>query len=267
MLLSSLAAREPQLSPYAREQARRRSRWSPAVRGPGWSCARPRSTAPATARRWPISRLPPEALRRRPCLADARLSLIHVADLAEALALAVGQPLRHRSTKSMTARQAATAIGDMAVPPPRPWAEASGRWPSRACSWKSSPGPTSSAIHWAGPCKFSRPARSSEIFHSDWTVHDRRLAAAIALRPRYDLASGFRRHGLVVSPPRMAIDAGETLRNKLSFHKESLFLPEQRCLTPGIGETRLRTAHELTVENDGMARHDQLCRCRFRAPT
>jgi len=46
------------------------------------------------------------------------------------------------------------------------------------------------------------PGKVNEIFHSDWTVHDRRLAAAIGLRARYDLAGGFadtilwyRRHG------------------------------------------------------------------------
>src|SRR5262245_42545085 len=44
----------------------------------------------------------------------------------------------------------------------------------------------------------------------------------------------------------------EILSNKLLFHKESTFLPLIRCLTPGP-ESRLRTAHQLTVENDGIA--------------
>jgi hypothetical protein len=30
------------------------------------------------------------------------------------------------------------------------------------------------------------------MFHPDWTVHDRRLAAAIDFQARYDLAAGFR---------------------------------------------------------------------------
>src|SRR5689334_19065115 len=45
----------------------------------------------------------------------------------------------------------------------------------------------------------------------------------------------------------------ETGRNKLSFHKESPFLALIRCLTPRPLEPLLRTAHELTVENDGIA--------------
>jgi hypothetical protein len=35
------------------------------------------------------------------------------------------------------------------------------------------------------------PGKVKEIFHSDWTVHDRRLAAAIGFAARYDLARGF----------------------------------------------------------------------------
>jgi len=53
-----------------------------------------------------------------------------------------------------------------------------------------------------GPVQILTPGKVNEIFHSDWTVHDRRLAAAIGFRARYDLASGFgdtilwyRRHG------------------------------------------------------------------------
>jgi hypothetical protein len=53
-----------------------------------------------------------------------------------------------------------------------------------------------------GPVQILTPGKVAEIFHSDWTVHDRRLAAALGLRARYDLASGFgetilwyRRHG------------------------------------------------------------------------
>ena len=44
-----------------------------------------------------------------------------------------------------------------------------------------------------------------------------------------------------------------TVRNKLSFHKESRVLAHNSCPTPGTGETFLRTANELTVENDGYA--------------
>ena len=53
-----------------------------------------------------------------------------------------------------------------------------------------------------GPVQILTLGKVNEIFHSDWTVRDRRLAAAIGFRARYGLSSGFgdtilwyRRHG------------------------------------------------------------------------
>ena len=42
-----------------------------------------------------------------------------------------------------------------------------------------------------GPVQILTPGKVNEIFHRDWTVHDRRLAAAIGFAARYDLARGF----------------------------------------------------------------------------
>jgi hypothetical protein len=36
------------------------------------------------------------------------------------------------------------------------------------------------------------PAKVRELFHSDWTVHDRRLAAATGFAARHTLPQGFR---------------------------------------------------------------------------
>jgi nucleoside-diphosphate-sugar epimerase len=53
-----------------------------------------------------------------------------------------------------------------------------------------------------GSAQILTPGKVNEIFHSDWTIHDRRLAAAIGFQARYDLVRGFgdtvlwyRRHG------------------------------------------------------------------------
>jgi hypothetical protein len=53
-----------------------------------------------------------------------------------------------------------------------------------------------------GPVRILTAGKVNEIFHSDWTTHDRRLAAATGFQGRYDLSSGFadtilwyRRHG------------------------------------------------------------------------
>ena len=42
-----------------------------------------------------------------------------------------------------------------------------------------------------GPVQILTPGKVAEIFHSDWTVHDRRLAAALGFQARYDVAAGF----------------------------------------------------------------------------
>jgi hypothetical protein len=35
------------------------------------------------------------------------------------------------------------------------------------------------------------PGKVRELFHPDWTVHDRRMAAALGFAARYDLQRGF----------------------------------------------------------------------------
>jgi 2-alkyl-3-oxoalkanoate reductase len=42
-----------------------------------------------------------------------------------------------------------------------------------------------------GPVQILTSGKVREIFHSDWTVKDRRLAAAIGATARFDLACGF----------------------------------------------------------------------------
>lgn len=43
-----------------------------------------------------------------------------------------------------------------------------------------------------GPTQILTAGKVAEIFHPDWSVHDRRLAAAIGHGCRYDLPAGFR---------------------------------------------------------------------------
>src|SRR6185503_36518 len=92
LLLSSLAAREPQLSPYAASKraaedvvARRSGPWlavrAPAVYGPG-----DRETLA-------YFKMAKRGFVLQPDRPDARLSLIHVEDLTEALALVLERPL------------------------------------------------------------------------------------------------------------------------------------------------------------------------------
>jgi nucleoside-diphosphate-sugar epimerase len=201
VLLSSLAAREPLLSPYGASKraaedvvANRSGPWlavrAPAVYGPG-----DRETlAYFRAVAWGFA--------PRPNVPDARLSLIHVADLANALALAVERPAPASVCEIDDGRDEGYGYGDM-----QSAAQAAlGRTartlaiPRIAMDGIALVNGISHVL--GGPVQILTPGKVNEIFHGDWAVHDRRLAAAIGFRARYDLASGFadtilwyRRHG------------------------------------------------------------------------
>ncbi|MBI2742118.1 MAG: NAD-dependent epimerase/dehydratase family protein [Rhodospirillales bacterium] len=190
LLLSSLAAREPQLSPYAASKraaeevvASRSGPWltvrAPAVYGPG-----DRETLAyfkAVAR----------GLAPRPKVPGARLSLIHVADLAEALALALDQPPPPSTYEIDDGKEGGYSYRDMA--------DAAGRALGRRPLSLAVPRVAMAAVarvnairhSLGGSVQILTPGKVNEIFHGDWTAHDRRLAAALGFRPRFDLAAGF----------------------------------------------------------------------------
>jgi 2-alkyl-3-oxoalkanoate reductase len=201
ILLSSLAAREPQLSPYGASKRAaesvvtgRSGPWlvvrAPAVYGPG-----DRETlAYFRAAAWGFA--------PRPRIRDARLSLIHVADLAETLALAAEQPPPASIYEIDDGREGGYRYEDMA--------DAAARALQRPVRSLAIPRPVMEIIAHVnefghsvgGPVQILAGGKVNELFHSDWTVHGRQLAAALGFRARYDLMTGFtdtilwyRRHG------------------------------------------------------------------------
>jgi nucleoside-diphosphate-sugar epimerase len=201
VLLSSLAAREPHLSPYA--ASKRAAEGVVAGRSGPWLVLRaPAVYGPGDRETLAYFRAVARGLAPRPKLPDARLSLIHVADLAEALALAVERPPPASVYEIDDGREGGYGYGDMEIA-----AEAGlGRTarslaiPRMVMDGIASMNGIGHAL--GGPAQILTPGKVAEIFHSDWTVHDRRLAAAIGFAARYDLAGGFadtvlwyRRHG------------------------------------------------------------------------
>jgi len=191
VLLSSLAAREPQLSPYA--ASKRAAETVVGGRSGPWIVVRaPAVYGPGDRETLAYFRAVARGLALQPKVAGARLSLIHVADLAEALALTVERPPAPSVYEIDDGREGGYSYDDMAAAAAR----ALGRRPWRL----SVPRPVMEAIAQAnaigqafgGPVQILGAGKVNEIFHRDWTVHDRRLAAALGLSPRYDLASGFR---------------------------------------------------------------------------
>ncbi len=187
LLLSSLAAREPQLSPYAASKraaeevvARRSGPWlavrAPAVYGPG-----DRETLA-------YFKMAARGFALQPDQPDARLSLIHVEDLAEALALALdrspapgvyevddGHPGGYSHVDMAAA--AAEALGR----PVRPIRIAQGVMNAVARLNSLRPG-----------AQILTPAKVRELYHSDWTVREDRLAEATGFAIRFGLVDGFR---------------------------------------------------------------------------
>lgn len=191
LLLSSLAAREPRLSSYAASKqaaedvvANRASPWlavrAPAIYGPG-----DRETLTyfkAVAR----------GIAPQPAVQGARLSLIHVEDLAEALALAVDQPPENGVYEiddghpggygyDDMARAAGAALGRQAITFPVPRVVMRGVAAINGLTQK-----------FGGPAQILSEGKVNEIFHRDWNIHDSRLAEALHFAPHFDLGTGFR---------------------------------------------------------------------------
>ncbi len=192
LLLSSLAARKPELSPYA--ASKRAAEQVVAGRsGPWFTVRAPAVYGPGDRETLAYFQTVASGLAVRPMLSNARLSLIHVADLAEAVARAVDRPpppsiyeiddgKADGYTYQEMAAAAAAALGrrrvrSLAVP----------RWVMASLARINA---LNNAL--GGQVQILTPAKVAEIFHRDWTVHDRRLSAALGFRPRHDLASGFR---------------------------------------------------------------------------
>lgn len=189
VLLSSLAAREPQLSAYA--ASKRAGEAVIAGRSGPWSIVRaPAVYGPGDRETLAYFRAVKSGFAPQPRLPAARLSLIHVADLAEALALTVER--RPPNAAYEVDDGGAYTYADMAGAA----GEALGRRPWRIAVPR---GVMTGVAGWnafrqslGGGAQILTQGKVNEIFHADWSVQDRRLAAAIGLHPRYDLASGFR---------------------------------------------------------------------------
>ena len=233
ILLSSLAAREPQLSPYA--ASKRAAEEVVAGRTGPWLAVRaPAVYGPGDRETLAYFRVAARGLAPRPRLDGARLSLIHVEDLAEALALAVERPPPASVYEIDDGREGGYGYGDMAA--------AAGAALGRAVRSLPIPRIAMEAVGWAnglrhalgGAAQILTPAKVRELFHPDWTVHDRRLAAAIGFGARYDLAGRLPRHDLVVSPAGMALGGVKHCVTNCYFTRNHGFCHKVACLTPGL---------------------------------
>jgi nucleoside-diphosphate-sugar epimerase len=187
LLLSSLAAREPQLSPYA--ASKRAAEAVVAERSGIWLAVRaPAVYGPGDRETLAYFKMAKRGFALQPAGRGARLSLIHVEDLAEALALALDRSPASGIYEVDNGRPGGYSHNEMAAAaasaldrPVRPVRIGRGAMSAIAALNSLRPG-----------AQILSPAKVRELFHSDWTVHDRRLAEAIGFSARYGLREGFR---------------------------------------------------------------------------
>lgn len=191
LLLSSLAAREPQLSTYA---ASKRAAEEILVGRPGgWLALRaPAVYGPGDRETLAYFRAARRGIALQPAMAGARLSLIHVADLAEALALAVEHPLPAAVYEVDDGHEGGYRYSDMA----RAAGQALGRREHTVgvprMMMRAVAAANEIAQSLGGPTQTLTSGKVNELFHPDWTVRDRRFAAVVGFVPCFDLGSGFR---------------------------------------------------------------------------
>lgn len=191
VLLSSLAAREPQLSPYAASKRAAEEALAPRT-GPWLALRAPAVYGPGDRETLAYFRMAKRGLALQPDNPAARLSLIHVADLAEALALAVEKPVPGGVHEVDDGREGGYRYSDMA------------RATTAALGRRVRPFVVARPVMRAaaafndlmqalgGPTQILTKYKVNELFHPDWSTHDRRFATATGLVPRYDLEAGFR---------------------------------------------------------------------------
>jgi nucleoside-diphosphate-sugar epimerase len=191
--ISSLAAREPLLSPYAASKRAAEDKLAAFAGARDWIALRPAAVyGPGDHELLPLFKAAKLGLLAYPASPEARVSTLHVSDLAAAVTAILATPFwPHRIVELDDAHQGGHS-----------WPEINhilglcfGRQPF-SCRL---PRPLMALV--AGGMTFvSRLTKNpqvlssdkvSELYHPDWVASGPRLADFTAWQPRFDLASGF----------------------------------------------------------------------------
>jgi nucleoside-diphosphate-sugar epimerase len=193
VLLSSLAAREPQISDYAASKRAGEQALENVGRELPWTILRPPAVyGPGDRETLAFFRAVRSGWAPLPAVADARLSLIHADDLAAAIVelldagASVGATYEiddGRSGGYRWAEMVAAAGRALGVQP-------------RIVSipplvLRLAAGVNQLAGQLTGKSRILTPGKAREMLHADWTCHDRRMAAATSWRPAIGIDKGF----------------------------------------------------------------------------
>lgn len=191
--VSSLAAREPALSPYAASKAAGETALRDTAGGMPYVILRP----PAVYGPGDRATLPLIAALRRPLILlpgdrAARLSLIHVSDLARALAVvALEDGIPQSIYEISDGREGGYGLAELGTIAAR----LGGRTPRvvvvprRLLAW---PARIAAAVfRLRGKAGMFTPGKLAEIYHRDWVSRGARLEAVSSWRPEIGFAEGF----------------------------------------------------------------------------
>ncbi|WP_374652960.1 NAD-dependent epimerase/dehydratase family protein [Dongia sp.] len=191
--ISSLAAREPQLSPYAASKQAAEVKLAALAGERDWVALRPPAIyGPGDHELLPLFKAAKLGLIAYPAEPDARASAIHVADLAAAIAALLQQTdWRERIVEIDDEQEGG-----------HDWAEiiqALGQCFAKQPFALRLPRPLMAAIaagvgmvsSLTGQPRVLSPSKIAELYHPDWVCHGPRLSGLAPWRPRFGLREGF----------------------------------------------------------------------------
>lgn len=213
--LSSLAARHPELSPYA---ASKRRGEQALLGAPEWVVLRPPIVyGPGDRELLPLFRWMAWGLAPIVGPRDGRRSLIYVDDLAEAVIRLVLQGVTGRVFELDDGQPSGYAMDDIVA--------AVERWRGRRVVRVGVPAPLLCGLsrlnvlgaRIRGRAPMLTPGKVREIFHPEWTCDNTALADATGWRPRIRLDEGLRRTlGGLTPDAREQEGAGPCRRTRIS---------------------------------------------------
>ena len=196
--VSSLAAREPSLSPYCDSKRRAEAKVEVLATGRPWTILRPPAVyGPGDLELLPMFKAAKLGLVPYPAIAGAAVSMIHGADLGEAIAAALdrrgnqhalyeiddGAPGGYRWPDLLGALGG--AIGNRPGNPPRGLRVP--RWALAATAW----GNARLADLDRRP-RVLFPHKVAEIYFPDWVARGEKLSAVTDWEPKFDVWTGFK---------------------------------------------------------------------------
>ena len=190
--VSSLAAREPHLSDYAASKRAGEDHLAAAQPAAGWVAVRaPAVYGPGDRETLPFFQWVKRGVAPVPAGGRGRLSLIHVADLCAVLTAMLVRPPADGVYEIDDGTAAGYSLAEMAD-------VAAGVLGRRAhvvgvprFLMMGVASLQQALARATGRAAILSPGKVREIFHHDWIVTDRRLAATLDFQPRFDLKHGF----------------------------------------------------------------------------